>query len=137
LGFLLAASFGKDTRTFHNGLLIAAIMGFLVWIAWWTATLRLNKTHAFRMAQANAAEPDGWKLLRDDGKRFSLGGQVVITDPDTKKAEKYQQRWPARLLRPGIGAYVPVIVFLLAWGGLILAQWGLLPTFSTWLLGPP
>jgi hypothetical protein len=74
------------------------LIGVLFSIIWLGSFNRNNKYYHFRMAQARSAEPDGWKLLKEDGYKFSKGAKITYKednidfhdiDHQLSKFEKY------------------------------------------------
>jgi len=120
LGFVLAATVGKDSANYHHLLAAASSMGLFFCVPWLTATWRNLLKVNFRLQQAAAAEPPGWDLVTSTGTRFSRGERVWIL------GRGYKFSPFARLIPPHVGLRAMVWLFVVAYAGLILAHLNLL-----------
>ena len=127
LGFILAATVGKDSASYHHLLGAASIVGLAFCVPWLTATWRNLLKVNFRLQQAAASEPSGWDLVTRTGKRFSDGAAVWIL------GRRFRYKWPSRLIPPHVGLRVIVWLFVVAYYCLALAHFDLAP--FGWLLG--
>lgn len=72
-------------------ILVFSSIGLAINIAWLGTFLRNNKYYRFRMAQARNAEPKNWKLLKEEGYKFSMGKQVIFNEPDIEPEDNVHQ----------------------------------------------
>jgi len=116
LGFVLAATAARDTGQDHRLLAAASLLGLLLCIPWYAATLRNITKVAFRLQQASVAEPADWDVVADTGKKLA-GGETV-----TVGSERFRYGWLSRLIPPRLGLRLIVWLFALAYLVLILAH---------------
>lgn len=126
LGFVLAATVGKDSAKYHYLLAAASIVGLGFCIPWLAATRRNLLKVNFRLQQAAAVEPAHWDLVTGTGTRFANGEEVWV------RSRKFRYGPLARVLPPNRGLQIIVWLFVLAYLCVALAHLNIVP-FS-WLV---
>jgi hypothetical protein len=106
VGFALSS-----TQTPRAEYVVAAVVGILLWVPWFTSFERNTANHLFRVAQASSIEPDGWNILRDSGYRHSQGEPVLVAGVDKpfkiRGPGRLPTRWAIRFLQfVLLGAYL-------------------------------
>jgi hypothetical protein len=122
LGFVLAASAGKDSASYHALLAAASVLC----IHWFEATRRNIKSVAFRLERAAVAEPAEWDVIKTTGRAFAEGREVKVGE------RFFQHDWLSRWLPPRLGVQLIVGLFVVAYLVLALAQLDMLG--MGWLL---
>src|SRR5690349_3000755 len=92
MAFLLQV-LNKPLPANHPGGFWGSLVGLLLCLPWYSSFLRNSAYYDFRMAQARAAEPPTWHLLREAGQQFAEGECVTVD------GKHHRQPWLARKLR--------------------------------------
>lgn len=117
LAFLLPSA--AESARWHSAPAVfwPCVVGLTLCVPWFATYFRSSAYYMFRMAQAAAAEPSGWNLLKGDGQRFSDGEEVVMIGE-----KPYRPNWIARHLRTRRSVPMMIWAFVVLYGFLAISS---------------